>query len=124
MGRGPAGHIEEVFDRQRDAVERREVLGRGGPHHRISCGRRGFADVIVGPVTECVEPGVELVHPLEVAIDHLDRAHLLAADGCGELDGRCERINRVPHHELSFLVRVLRLRVSTAAAWAIETVMP
>jgi hypothetical protein len=76
-------------------VERREVFGRRGPHHRISRGRRGFADVVVGPVAEGVQPGVELVHPLEIAIGHLDRTHLLSAYGCGEFDGRRERVEHV-----------------------------
>ena len=111
MGRGPAGHVEEILDRQRDAVERRQVLGRGGPYDRIGCVGRGFADIVVGPVAERAEPGVELVHPLEVAVGHLDRAHLLAAYGRGELDGRHERVNRGAHHELSFLVRVYAVSV-------------
>src|SRR5262249_23635433 len=102
MGGGPPGHIEEVLDRQRDAVKRRQVLGRGGPHYRIGCGRRGLADIVVGAVAKRVQPRVELIYPVEVAIGHLDRAQLLAAYRRGELDGRQERVNRVVHHGLSF----------------------
>src|SRR5215468_9057431 len=106
MGGGPPGHIEEVLDRQRDAVKRRQVLGRGGPHYRIGCGRRGLADIVVGAVAERVQLRVELIYPVEVAIGHLDRAHLLAAYRRGKLDRRGERVNRVAHHELSLPVRV------------------
>ncbi|QDO43835.1 hypothetical protein FNV62_42235 [Streptomyces sp. RLB3-17] len=80
-------------------MERRKVIGRRGPRHRISRGGRGFADVVVGPVAEGVQPGVELVHPLETAVGHLDRAHLLSAYGCGEFDGRRERVEPVERFE-------------------------
>jgi hypothetical protein len=99
----PPGHIEEVLDRQRDAVKRREVAGRGGPHHRIGSGGRGVADVVVGPVAEWVEPRVELVHPLEVAIGHLDRAHSLRCMAAASSTTGGERVNRVAFHDLSFL---------------------
>src|SRR5262245_2925424 len=102
MGGGPAGHIEEIFDRQRDAVERRQVRGRAGPRDRIRRGGGGCADIVAGAVAERVRPGVELIYPAEVAAGHPDRAHLLAADGRGELDGRGERVNRVCHDGPSF----------------------
>ena len=86
IGRGPAGHIEEVLDRQRDAEERWKVLGRRGTHDRVCCGGGRGADVVVGPVAERVELGVKFVDPLEIAIGHLERAHLLAAYGRGELE--------------------------------------
>jgi hypothetical protein len=63
-------------------------------------------------VAEGVETEVELVHPVEIAVGHLDRAHLLAAYGRGELDGRLERVNQGAHHELSFLVRDAGLSVA------------
>src|SRR5262249_11718262 len=84
------------------AVKRRQVLGRGGPHYRIRRGRRGLADIVVGAVAEGVQPWVELVYPVEVAIGRLDRAHLLVAYGRGELGGRRERVNRVVRPGLSF----------------------
>src|SRR5262245_33342996 len=56
---------------------------------------------------EGVQPWVELVYPVEVAIGRLDRAHLLVAYGRGELGGRRERVNRVVRHGLSFPVRVV-----------------
>jgi hypothetical protein len=39
------------------------------------------SDIVVGPGAEGVQPGVELVHPLEIAVGYSDRAHLLAAYG-------------------------------------------
>lgn len=94
MGGGPSGNVGKVLDGQRYAVERRELFDGHGPHHGIGRGGRGFADVVVGPVAKGVQPGVEPVHPLEKAVGQLDRAHLLLADGRGEFDGGCERVDR------------------------------
>jgi hypothetical protein len=73
-------------------VERRQVLDRRGRHHGVGGRHRGLADLVVGPVAEGVEPGIELVDPVEVGVDHLDRAQLPAADGGGELDGGGEGV--------------------------------
>jgi hypothetical protein len=54
-----------------------------------------------------------------LAID-LDQAARLDRWGRGELDGRRERVDRVAHHEFSYLVRVLgcqRRHLSGAASW-------
>src|SRR5512133_1242088 len=112
MGRGPASDIEEILDRQGDAVKRREVVDRRGPQYCIGCRKRGFADLVVSPVAEGVDSRVELVDPLEVAIDHLGWAHFPATYGRGEFDGWREWVNRVAHHELSFPI-VFRMSASS-----------
>jgi hypothetical protein len=121
MGRGPAGHVEEIPDRQRDAAERWKVLDGGAVYDRIRCGRSGGPDVVVGPVAERVELRVEFVHPLQVTINDLKWAHLLAADDRGEFEGRHKRIDRVAHRQLSFVFRGAVAPVSLpTVGWVLE----